>query len=146
MLWNDALVTGIGEIDDRHRELFDQIDAMISEDQVYDPAELLNELEAVALRFFSAEQALHEAAEYPAAALHRRQHDGYMAAFRRIKRQLLEEGLTLANMLAFRRGVVEWLKRHIMSDDMDFARHYYPLRAVKTEARKKVKQRQPVAP
>lgn len=130
MLWSQLLETGVSEVDDRNRELFSQIDSLICVDEVGDPQKLLDCLEESALRSFLEEEQMHEECGYPHAEPHRRHHDSYIVALRRMKKRLLDEGQTLGNVLAFNRVVVDGLRKHVLSSDMEFANYYTERRVV----------------
>jgi hemerythrin len=123
-LWTEALTTGVREMDEPHREFFARLQTLITDDVCTDPGKILDDAEARVKEFFDMEEALQAASGYPNANSHKMQHNSYMVAFRRVKEHILSDGHTLANALAFNRNVVEWLRRHIRGDDMDFAEYY----------------------
>lgn len=127
MSWSKSLETGIKDVDERNRALLEHVDTLMRTDDRRSVGEILDDLERLAIRHFEEEQALHVEAEYPKAAPHRRYHESYVVKFRRIKRKYIEEGATLSNLLAFNRNVAEWLERHILSHDKDFAEYYKTL-------------------
>lgn len=124
MLWNDSLKTGIPHIDEKNETLFKHIGALLEADNSYSVREMLNIIETCIVEHFSEEQRLHAELEYPKAGPHKWCHDSYVVSFRRLKASCLKDGKTLANTLAINRNVVEWLKKHIMVHDMDFAGYY----------------------
>lgn len=121
MLWTESLVTGVLEIDELHRDFFDRLHSLMENDLDSNPEESLDRVEACAMEFFGEEQRLHEVYDYPRAKHHKIQHDSYLVAFRRVKEKLIEEGVTLDNFMAFNRCAIEWIKRHILEQDRDFA-------------------------
>lgn len=123
MLWTESLATGVRKIDELHRDFFDRLHSLMEDDLCSNPEESLDLVEICARTFFDEEQRLHEAYEYPRAESHKIQHDSYLIAFRRVKDKLISEGLTLANVMAFNRCAVEWIKRHILEHDRDFAEY-----------------------
>jgi hemerythrin-like metal-binding protein len=111
-------------MDEPHREFFARLQTLIMDESCTDHARMLDDAEARAKEFFGIEEALQAASGYPNAYLHKMKHNSYMVGFRRVKELIQTEGQTLANALALNRSAVDWLKRHIRGDDMDFAKYY----------------------
>lgn len=120
MPWTRTLETGHERIDDRHRELFGQIDHLMSENLDDDPNDVLSRMEAFTVQSFAEEQKMHAKANYPSAEQHKRQHEGLLAAFRRIRGQYAKNGPTLASVMAFNRSILEGLRQHIQNEDQAF--------------------------
>jgi hemerythrin-like metal-binding protein len=114
----------VRELDEPHREFFARLQTLIMDEACMDPGKILDDAEARVREFFGIEEALQAASGYPNAGSHKIQHNSYMVGFRRVKGHIQTEGQTLANALALNRSAVDWLKRHIRKDDMDFAEYY----------------------
>ncbi|MDR3354266.1 MAG: hemerythrin family protein [Synergistaceae bacterium] len=127
MLWTKNLETGIPTIDEQHKELFRQIDALLAvsgankEKQV---TEALNFLDRYIVKHFTDEQNMHLQSKYPKAVAHRTYHDNYVTTFRQLKEKYIKEGPTVANNMAVNKSVVGWLKEHILIHDKEFAEFY----------------------
>ena len=121
MLWDQALETGIEEIDDRNRELFSLIDDLMNAEAAAESGKMLSRLGENMRRNFAEEEGLHEMSGYPLAEPHRRAHNGFIVALLRAERRMMAEGPTLENLLAFNCSVVDGLRRHVLTGDMEFA-------------------------
>ncbi|MDR1481429.1 MAG: hemerythrin family protein [Synergistaceae bacterium] len=127
MLWTKNLETGIPTIDDQHKELFRQIDALLAvsgSDKERQVAEALEFLDKYIVRHFGDEQKMHTQSRYPKAAEHKGYHDNYVVTFRQLKEKYNREGPTVGNNMAVNKSVVSWLKEHILVHDKDFADFY----------------------
>ena len=124
MLWDQSLETGIEEIDDRNRRLFSLIDDLMSAEAAGESGKMLSRLEKDMRRNFAEEEGLHEMSDYPLAEPHRRVHNGFIVALLRAERRMMTEGPTLENLLAFNCSVVDGLRRHVLTGDMEFADYY----------------------
>ena len=124
MLWDQSLETGVKEIDDRNRGLFSLIGDLMSAEAAGESGKMLNRLEEDMRRSFAEEERLHEMSDYPLAEPHRRVHNGFIVALLRAERRMMTEGPTLDNLLAFNCSVVDGLRKHVLTGDMEFADYY----------------------
>ncbi|MDR3321320.1 MAG: bacteriohemerythrin [Synergistaceae bacterium] len=124
MLWSKTLETGIGKIDEQHKELFKRIDSLLDSGNKDRLKETIEFLDSYIVEHFNDEQRMHGSAKYPKAALHKGYHDSYVVEFRKLKQQFLKEGHTLTMSQAINKNVVGWLKEHIMIHDKEFATFY----------------------
>jgi hemerythrin len=127
MLWSKSLETGIGKIDEQHKELFRRIDILMDQSNKDRIKETIEFLGSYIVTHFNDEQKMHIESKYPKATIHKGYHDGYVISFRQLKEQNLKEGHTLATSQAINKNVIGWLKEHIMVHDREFATYYKSL-------------------
>ena len=89
IVWTDNLAVGNKKIDDQHKELFRQINAL------YDAcsrgegkkslSELVNFLENYVVEHFSSEEELMRKSNYPGYDVHKRSHQEFVLSFTTLK-------------------------------------------------------------
>ena len=119
--WNEDLATGIGVIDNQHKEIFRRINALIDacksgkgKDAV---ADILSFLESYVLEHFAAEEKIQRDFIYPGYKEHKAMHDAFMTDVAMLKQQFAEKGPSLIMVLTTKEVVVDWLLHHIMKVD-----------------------------
>ncbi|MDR2007188.1 MAG: hemerythrin family protein [Acidaminococcales bacterium] len=126
MIWTSSLETGIGKIDEQHKELFRQIDILMDrskDDRVNDTIKFLGEY---VVKHFTDEQGMHLASKYPKAADHKKMHTDFVAAYNRMKQEYTQatDSNKLPVVLKINKTVMDWLKNHILIHDKEFAAYY----------------------
>ena len=122
VVWTDKLSVGVRSIDDQHTVLFEAINdlhaAMLKGQARSVIGTLLHTLVAYTREHFAAEEAMMEAAKYPALAAHRIKHkeltkqvEEYVA---RYESGDITHSLQLSSFLS------EWLTKHIQSTDQEY--------------------------
>ncbi len=124
--WTQDLAIGIRAIDEQHRDLFANIAAL------RDSMRLGNSSGAVAtMRFleryvhdhFTAEERWMEAADYPALADHRAQHQLFTAEFRRRMADFKARGPTASLVIELSDWLGEWLRDHVSKVDVKMGQY-----------------------
>ncbi len=127
MQWSAELATGVVEIDNQHKEIFNRLDRLFtacSEGRGKDEVlRLLEFLEEYVKEHFSAEERLQMRHGYPDYAAHRAQHSRFVADVERLARELRTEGATLPLVIMTNKTLSSWLLQHITRTDMDFANY-----------------------
>ncbi|MDR3349521.1 MAG: hemerythrin family protein [Acidaminococcales bacterium] len=126
MIWTSSLETGIGKIDEQHKELFRQIDILMDrgkDDRVTDTIKFLGDY---VVKHFNDEQGMHLSSKYPKAAEHQKMHTDFVAAYNRMKQEYAQatELSKLPVILKINKTVMDWLKNHILIHDKEFAAYY----------------------
>lgn len=125
LLFSDDLLTGIRDIDDQHREIFDWFNLLIHLKE--DPADQQDVKRA--LLFLTGYVNLHFGAEelamdifgYEGLEKHRRQHEYFKTLILDIRKQAGEEGLTEALRSKLHRMLSQWFVHHIGTEDRALA-------------------------
>ena len=119
LTWDDKYSTGVREIDDEHKELFDtlrEIDSAIS--RKADAAEtgaFLKKLTAATSKHFADEEAMMHKTKYPGMTLHIANHQRLMEKLGAFSARHSRDGAQLnQHALSFLR---DWLLYHIENDD-----------------------------
>ena len=124
MLWNHSFETGVAEIDEQNFDLVSRLDAMANSDTNRARFEQLVNFKETVAKYFEHEQNIHCDCHYSDADMHRYAHVCYLKNLRRIERDYVDRGATLANEMFFLKNAVESLKKHIMNQDKSFAEFY----------------------
>jgi hemerythrin len=119
--WRTSLETGIAEIDDQHKQLFERINKLFEScNQCKGKEEVANVikfLEDYVVTHFSAEERLQKKYGYPDFEAHKKMHEGFIESFLKLKEQIKTEGATTHSVILVNRIVVDWLINHIGNTD-----------------------------
>ena len=123
--WTSALVTGIDEIDEQHRELFRCAarvrDAAIADDGSELDRTLAFLRENVAFHFQTEERYM-AAQRYPDLARHREEHLAMLETFREIEQDHHHQQSAERSRARVDRFLSDWLRTHIGVTDLAMAR------------------------
>jgi hemerythrin-like metal-binding protein len=122
VVWSDKLSVGIKSIDDQHSVLFDTINnlhaAMLKGQSRSVVGSLLNALVDYTHVHFTAEEAMMEAAKYPALATHRIKHEELTKQVEEYVTRYESGDIILSIQLSF--FLSDWLTKHIQSTDREY--------------------------
>lgn len=124
--WGEYLATGVGPVDEQHRELFRRLNTFLDAcDAGKGKKELLGMLQFLddyVAFHFRAEERLQEEYDYYDRARHREYHRSFIRKLSELKRRFLLEGPTPDLVEEINRFTVGWLLSHIAEKDRDFGR------------------------
>lgn len=119
--WQDTLSVGVLEIDIQHKLLFERVNNFLQACQSEAENDTVHRLfwflEAYAVTHFGEEEKLMQQAGYPEFAVHRSQHQQFVAEVGKIKERLMVEGPTPSLIDAMTRFISDWLVQHISNMD-----------------------------
>ena len=119
--WTVDLATGVNEIDNQHKELFqrinDLLDACSHGKGKVEVKKVINFLEDYVITHFSEEEKYMGKHDYPEGLSHKRQHLEFMENFSRLKTQFEAEGPGIHIVVITNNLVVDWLRNHIRKVD-----------------------------
>jgi hemerythrin len=125
--WQPSLATGIEEIDDQHRGLFERIEALETAIAAGEPAgrleELFDYLARYAAEHFAAEERWMRATGYPGLAEHRREHADFTRRLRALVPHWESEGDSKALLLALVGFLHFWVADHVLVSDRNVTTH-----------------------
>jgi hemerythrin-like metal-binding protein len=128
MTWNEALVTGIPDLDDQHRSAFQQI-ALLAEAgstgaTAYDAAvRTVEGLKAHVGAHFDYEEALMRESGCPEIEAHVAEHAEIRAYVASFAGELAASSARPDLLVAATRVLANWLQSHIQTHDRDLATH-----------------------
>lgn len=115
--WTDALLTGVDQIDNQHKELFKRINSLFDacqqgkgKDEVMN---VLKFLEDYIITHFSAEEKMQQEHSYPDYPSHKALHEQFKNEFYKFKKGLEQEGVTLSAVILTNRLLSSWWTEHI---------------------------------
>lgn len=124
--WDDSLATGIDDIDEQHRELFRRFNALMAAcNQGRGREEVMRTLlflDDYIRSHFAEEEAMQLKSNFPDYAVHRAQHENFIATTEMLAGQFKSEGATLELLVKTNTTLMEWLIGHIRKMDRAFAR------------------------
>lgn len=120
--------TGVRKIDEQHIELINRINTVtsmgmqsISKEETQKTIDLLGDY---IVTHFSDEEALQKQCGYPKYERHREQHQAYIAAFQKLKKEFAENGSSARFTLELNNSVIAWIVKHIKAVDVEFGAYY----------------------
>jgi len=123
LVWNNALATGIRQIDLQHQELLEMINeletAHASGATRQAREEIYPRLTAYILFHFATEESMLPASASAHARLHRAQHQAFAEQIT-ASRDQSAENFDMSELITYLR---QWLINHIMKTDHDLAQH-----------------------
>ena len=124
--WRDSFVTGIQEIDDQHKELFQIINKLFDacsqgkgKDEVKNVIDFLSDY---VVRHFATEESLQQQYNYPEYDAHKKLHEDFINEFSDIKKEFEAQGATPMFVMQVNRRVVDWLIMHIGRVDKELGK------------------------
>ena len=124
--WTEDLSVGVTEIDNQHKELFKQIDNLLSamstgkgKDEV---GKIINFLGNYVIEHFGMEEKKMLSMQYPNYPAHKAIHTAFISSFTEIKKNFDENGSTSTCVLQVNRQVNDWLKSHICNVDKELGK------------------------
>ena len=127
MMWNDNLKIGVPLIDSEHRELCDRIDKLFAAcSQGRGKEELVSTvefLESYTKKHFGDEEKLQRASAYPKVKEHKELHDFFTGKIADLKREIAENGASIATVSKANYFLMDWLLNHIQKVDSKLAQY-----------------------
>ena len=121
--WTSDLATGIAEIDNQHREIFNRVarlaEACNAGRGKEEVLKLLLFLEDYVKEHFAAEELLQIKSGYPEHARHKSQHTRFIADIARLTNAFRMEGATLSLVIMTNKTLTSWLVQHISKTDAE---------------------------
>jgi len=122
--WDKRLETGIDEIDDQHRELFNRIDklelAMYSGKGAAELKQLVEFLLSYVDEHLSSEERVMLDAGYPGFAKHAHQHNEFRKFFDELISSCRDRGADSYLAIDVDKKLRAWWENHILKMDMDY--------------------------
>lgn len=119
--WPEEFACGIEEIDEAQREMFDQVNQLISACQdgrcVEQIQSLLEYLQTSLVGQFETEEALMKACHYPDRCSHKAMHKDFMRRIRHLERELKDREAVGETLGTFNETVIDWLFDHVCVQD-----------------------------
>lgn len=122
--WDSRLETGIEEIDDQHKELFNRIDqlelAIYKGKAVPELIKLIEYLETYISEHFSLEEKLMLDNLYPDFAAHSHQHENFRTYINGVLQSFKNRGADSYLAIDIDKHMRKWWENHILKTDMEY--------------------------
>ena len=123
MIWDEKYQTGITDIDEQHKRIFDLLGKLenhltTSEEDENIAVETVMDLLDYTLKHFIFEENLMELSEYPEFNKHKLGHDMLTLKVMQYKNDI--DSSVKINLLELKDFIFEWLTSHILMVDMQF--------------------------
>lgn len=125
--WTDAMLCGIPQIDEQHKELFRQVDILRDRSNTDRVPGVLRFLADYVVKHFNDEESIHLRSRYPHAAEHRKLHENFIKTFWELKAKYEKSTGDFAAVMEVNKVVYDWLKEHVLKVDKQFAKYYLAL-------------------
>lgn len=121
--WEDSLLTGIGNIDSQHKELFKYLDKFLSSIKDGKGKEeignALNFLEDYVIKHFHDEEEIQRQYGYPRIEEQSSQHEHFKNELKQLKLSFEKSGESVLLALNIQNKITSWIKNHISTLDKD---------------------------
>lgn len=125
LYWSDELLTGVPEIDNQHKEVFEQISQFLLACQKGQGRATLEHtlsyFENYVRFHFEAEERVQQTSGYPQFRAHQRLHAELLEKLADIKVDLARAGVTLSLSMRVMQFWADWFVNHIAKDDKALA-------------------------
>jgi hemerythrin len=119
--WTEDLSTGVGEIDEQHKELFSRVNALMDACKAgkgkKEVGNTLDFLDAYVREHFGTEEKMMIRHEYPEYPQHKEQHEIFIGEVERLRAEFADEGAALSLVIRTNQAAVDWLLQHIRKID-----------------------------
>lgn len=117
MKWTEQLATSVPEIDNQHQEMFKRINKLLhamhegkGKDEIH---KVMTFLDDYIVTHFNTEENYMIRYNYPELVHHHEQHQGFIAGFSELKKELENEGPSSALVIKTQRKLSDWWTNHI---------------------------------
>ena len=121
--WDDSLLTGVGNIDSQHKELFKYLDKFLSTMKDGKGKEeiesALNFLEEYVVKHFKDEEEIQKKYGYPKIKEQISQHEYFKNELKQLRVAFNKTGETVLLALNVQNKITDWVKNHISKSDKD---------------------------
>jgi len=121
--WDSTLSTGIGNIDDQHKELFNFINKLTyamkekkSKDEII---KALNCLEEYMIKHFNEEEAIQKQHNYPKFSIQHNQHEEFKSELQRLRNTFETTGISSLFAITVQQKIFKGCRKHIIDLDKD---------------------------
>lgn len=125
--WRQSLSTGIEEIDNQHKELFDRVNKLFDSCNQHkgkeEVGEIVKFLEDYVVTHFRDEEKIMEKYSYPEIKPHKELHQQFIKDFLTLKDCFQKEGPTTHFVITMNRTVVDWLIKHVGNIDKSLGKY-----------------------
>jgi len=122
--WNRQLETGIKEIDDQHRELFNRVDllelAIYKGTSAAELKKVIEYLDSYIMDHLEAEERILRDCNFPDLDGHLKQHDEFRQLYAALLSQYKETGPDIYLALSIEKHMRKWWEEHILKMDMAY--------------------------
>ena len=130
--WTDDLATGVPEIDNQHKEIFNRFDKLFAACSAgrgkEEVLQLIGFLEDYIKEHFAAEEKLQLRYANPDYSSHKSQHSKFIAEVAQLSAAFRDEGATLPLVIQTNKTLSSWLVQHIAKVDAEFAAYIRSLK------------------
>ena len=120
-IWNDDYATGIAELDDQHKKIFDLGNSIADIKNTDRIKKSIMSLYKYTRLHFDFEENLMKDAGYPVWKSHREIHEDLITELNTVGKKVAGNELSIDE---FKRFVYVWIVDHIMFQDKQFANYY----------------------
>ena len=125
--WKDSLIVGVPQIDDQHRKLVEAIDLLIEACMQGKGRDTIEQTLKFTVSYtkehFSDEEKLQSKYAYPGMAAHKLLHSQFITNINSLLHEFEQTGPNLALTGKLSKTLVDWLIKHISTEDKKLGEH-----------------------
>jgi len=127
MIWNSQYETGNERVDNEHKEIFMRVEKVMASLPDGDASSIDSTMDFLAsytVNHFAHEESLMAQSNYPHMAVHKKQHDDFLAEVSFLIKRVKNESDNTKNGEDITRVIVNWLTDHVLGSDKVMADYY----------------------
>ena len=127
MIWNKTYETGNPIVDNDHKEIFMQVDGILSDAFVRRSDKLVEHVDFLTgyvARHFENEEKLMDESSYPDSEQHKKKHNDCVQVVAKLRERLVNEAESLELGREVHEVLINWLHEHVLGSDKTMAEHY----------------------
>jgi hemerythrin len=117
------LETGVGKIDEQHKELIKRISDVVSTGaasaEKAETDKIIQFLGDYIIEHFTDEEKLQKDSGYPKYEWHKGLHEEYVGNFNRLKEEYAKNGPSISFSMQLNKSIIDWIVRHIRTVDKE---------------------------
>ena len=124
--WDITLATGIGSIDNQHKELFSRINLLLAamkegkgKEEVF---KTLDFLEGYVIKHFNEEEEIQKINSYPKYDIQHKQHEEFKGELKDLRKVFEDNGSSGSFVISLQQKMSNWWKSHIKDLDKDLGK------------------------
>ncbi|WP_297427473.1 bacteriohemerythrin [Clostridium sp.] len=126
LIWDNNLNTGVSNIDNQHKELFNRINLLLSAMKegkgTHEAIKTLNFLEEYVIRHFNDEEEIQRKNNYPKYNIQHKQHEEFKNELKELRKVFETTGISSLFVINVQQKITSWWIKHIGESDKDLGK------------------------
>lgn len=122
--WDNVLCIGIGNIDNKHKELFNLINKLVNvmkeKESKHAILRVFNTFEQYVITHFNEEEAIQKQNKYPGYVIQHNEHEEFKSQLKELKDVIENTEVSILFVIQMQQNMFTWFRKHIMNLDRKF--------------------------